>query len=131
MKTRFHFMTNADRGRSDDVHMAWSFVEVNSREDARLVAALLGDAGYRFLVLDRARFPSDTLSTHFFRAPTFRALGQVGVYEEVQAKAPHLTVNYNAVDGIVFPEAVDRPEDYPFFLCVRGITPDTIPVRRG
>jgi len=84
-----------------------------------------------YLFLDRARFPSDTLSTHFFRAPTFRALGQVGVYEEVQAKAPHLTINYNAVDGIVFPEAVDRPEDYPFYLCVRRITLDDILVRRA
>lgn len=28
-------MTNADRGRSDDVHMACSFVVEDSREDAR------------------------------------------------------------------------------------------------
>jgi 2-polyprenyl-6-methoxyphenol hydroxylase-like FAD-dependent oxidoreductase len=104
---------------------------IGARVAGSLVAALLGDAGYRVLILDRARFPSDTLSTHFFRAPTFRALSKVGVYEEVQAKAPHLTVNYNAVDGIVFPEAVDRPEDYPFYMCVRRITLDDILVRRA
>jgi flavin-dependent dehydrogenase len=44
----------------------------------------------------------------------------------VQTKSPHLTVNYNVVDGIVFPEAVDRPEDYPFYICVRRITLDGI-----
>ena len=109
----------------------YDVIVVGARVAGSLVAALLGDVGHHVLVLDRARFPSDTLSTHFFRAPTFRALGQVGIYEEVQARAPHLTVNYNVVDGIVFPEAVDQPEDYPFYMCVRRITLDDILVRRA
>jgi 2-polyprenyl-6-methoxyphenol hydroxylase-like FAD-dependent oxidoreductase len=109
----------------------YDVIIVGARVAGSLLATLLGDVGHNVLVLDRARFPSDTLSTHFFRAPTFRALGQVGVYEEVQARAPHLTVNYNVVDGIVFPEAVDRPEDYPFYMCVRRITLDDILVRRA
>jgi 2-polyprenyl-6-methoxyphenol hydroxylase-like FAD-dependent oxidoreductase len=96
-----------------------------------LVASLLGDAGHRVLVLDRARFPSDTLSTHFFRAPALRAFRAAGVYEEVQRQSPHLTVNYNVVDGIVFPEPVDRPEDFPFYMCVRRRTLDDILVRRA
>ena len=83
------------------------------------------------LVLDRSTFPSDTLSTHFFRAPAFRAFEQVGVFEEVQVAAPHLTVNYNVVDGIVFPEPVEGAEDYPFYLCVRRITLDDILIRRA
>lgn len=112
-------------------NLDYDVIVVGARVAGSLVAALIGDAGHHVLVLDRARFPSDTLSTHFFRAPTFRALGQVGVYEEVQARAPHLTVNYNVVDGIVFPEAVDRPEDYPFYMCVRRITLDDILVRRA
>ena len=111
--------------------MDYDVIVVGGRVAGSLLASLLGDAGHHVLILDRARFPSDTLSTHFFRAPTFRALKQVGVYEEVQAKAPHLTVNYNVVDGIVFPEAVDRPEDYPFHMCVRRITLDEILVRRA
>ena len=47
------------------------------------------------------------------------------------AVAPKLTVNYNAIDGIVFPEPVDRPEDYPFYLCVRRITLDDILTRQS
>ena len=105
-------------------------IVVGGRIAGSVLATLLGEAGRRVLVLDRSTFPSDTLSTHFFRAPTFRALKEAGVYEEVQAAAPHLTVNYNVVDGIVFPEVVDRPEDYPFFMCVRRITLDDILVRR-
>ena len=82
------------------------------------------------LVLDRATFPSDTLSTHFFRAPALRAFSEIGVYDEVQAVAPHLIVNYNVIDGKVFPEPVDRPEDFPFYMCVRRITLDDILVSR-
>jgi 2-polyprenyl-6-methoxyphenol hydroxylase-like FAD-dependent oxidoreductase len=48
------------------------------------------------------------------------------VLPEILSVAPKLTVNYNVIDGIVFPEAVDEPEDYPFYLCVRRITLDTI-----
>jgi 2-polyprenyl-6-methoxyphenol hydroxylase-like FAD-dependent oxidoreductase len=99
---------------------------VGGRVAGSLVATLLGEKGHRVLMLDRARFPSDTISTHFFRAPSFRAFQQAGVYDQVQATAPHLTVNYNVVDGHVFPEPVDRPDDYPFHMCVRRITLDDI-----
>jgi 2-polyprenyl-6-methoxyphenol hydroxylase-like FAD-dependent oxidoreductase len=78
------------------------------------------------LLLDRVKFPSDTLSTHFFRAPALRSFQQVGVLEQVLQAAPHLTVNYNVIDGIVFPEPVDRPEDFPFYMCVRRLTLDGI-----
>lgn len=40
---------------------------VGARIAGATVAALLGDAGYRVLLVDRASFPSATLSTHFFR----------------------------------------------------------------
>ncbi|MGH2581271.1 MAG: NAD(P)/FAD-dependent oxidoreductase [Anaerolineales bacterium] len=104
---------------------------VGARVAGSLLAAFLGQAGRRVLVLDRAKFPSDTLSTHFFRAPAFRAFAQAGVLDEVLAVAPKLTVNYNVIDGIVFPEPVDRPDDYPFYLCVRRITLDDILTRRA
>jgi 2-polyprenyl-6-methoxyphenol hydroxylase-like FAD-dependent oxidoreductase len=50
--------------------------------------------------------------------------------EEVGKSAPKLRVNYNVIDGIVFPEAVDRPEDYPYFMNIRRITLDEILVNR-
>ena len=109
--------------------MDYDVVIVGARIAGSILAALLGAGGHRVLLLDRSTFPSDTLSTHFFRAPSLRAFKLIGAYDEVQGTAPHLTVNYNVVDGIVFPEAVDRPEDYPFHLCVRRITLDEILVR--
>jgi len=106
-------------------------IVVGARVAGSILATLLGEAGHRVLLLDRSSFPSDTLSTHFFRAPALSAFNQVGVYDEVQAVAPHLTVNYNVVDGIVFPEPVDRPADYSFYMCVRRITLDDMLVRRA
>jgi 2-polyprenyl-6-methoxyphenol hydroxylase-like FAD-dependent oxidoreductase len=82
-------------------------------------------------LIDRATFPSDTLSTHFFRAPALRAFRQAGVLDEVLAGAPHLAWDHNVVDGIVFPEPVTRPEDFPFYLCLRRIVLDDILARRA
>ncbi len=104
---------------------------VGARVAGAILATLLGEAGHRVLLLDRSTFPSDTLSTHFFRAPALAAFDHIGTYDEVQAAAPHLTVNYNVVDGIVFPEPVDRLADHPFYLCVRRSTLDDILVRRA
>jgi len=111
--------------------MDYDVIIIGGRIAGSLAAARLGQAGKRVLVLERARFPSDTLSTHFFRAPTFRALAAVEAYDEIQALAPHLTVNYNVIDGIVFPEPVDRPEDFPFYMNMRRITLDELLVRNA
>ncbi|NIS79829.1 MAG: NAD(P)/FAD-dependent oxidoreductase [Anaerolineales bacterium] len=111
--------------------MDYDVIIIGARVAGAILSSLLGEGGHRVLALDRATFPSDTLSTHFFRAPAFRAFHQIGVFDEVQATAPNLTVNYNVIDGIVFPEPVDRPEDYPFYMCIRRITLDAILVRRA
>ncbi len=110
---------------------SYDVIIVGARVAGSLLATFLGAAGHRVLVLDRARFPSDTLSTHFFRAPALRAFAQAGIGDEVLASAPHLTVDYNVVNGIVFPEPVDKPEDYPFYMCVRRIVLDDILTRRA
>ena len=109
----------------------YDVIVVGARVAGSLVATLLGQNGHRVLLLDRAKFPSDSLSTHFFRAPALRAFQTAGVLDEVLASAPALTVNYNVIDGIIFPEPVDRPDDFPFYLCVRRITLDDILVRRA
>jgi flavin-dependent dehydrogenase len=108
----------------------YDIIIIGARVAGSTLAAILGQNGYRVLVLDRSSFPSDTLSTHFFRAPALRAFNQIGVSGGVQSVAPHLRVNYNVIDGIEFPEPVDRPDDYPFYMCVRRIVLDDILIRR-
>jgi 2-polyprenyl-6-methoxyphenol hydroxylase-like FAD-dependent oxidoreductase len=109
----------------------YDIIIIGARIAGSVLASHLGDRGHRVLLLDRNTFPSDTLSTHFFRAPALRAFDAIGVLDEVEASAPRLTVDYNVIDGIVFPEPVDEPEDYPYYLCVRRNTLDHILVRRA
>jgi 2-polyprenyl-6-methoxyphenol hydroxylase-like FAD-dependent oxidoreductase len=104
----------------------YDVIIVGARVAGSVLALSLARTGRRVLLLDRVKFPSDTLSTHFFRAPAMRAFQQAGVLEQVLQVAPHLKVNYNVIDGIVFPEPVDRPEDFPFYMCVRRLTLDGI-----
>ncbi len=46
---------------------AYDVIVIGARVAGATVTALLGDAGYHVLLVDRASFPSSTLSTHFFR----------------------------------------------------------------
>ena len=46
---------------------------------------LLARKGYRVLVVDRASFPSDTLSTHMIHSPGVAALRRWGVLDKVIA----------------------------------------------
>ena len=108
----------------------YDIIIIGARVAGSTLAAILGQKGYNVLLLDRATFPSGTLSTHFFRAPALRAFDKIGVSSEVQSAAPQLRVNYNVIDGIEFAEPVDRPDDYPFYMCVRRIVLDDILVRR-
>jgi 2-polyprenyl-6-methoxyphenol hydroxylase-like FAD-dependent oxidoreductase len=108
----------------------YDIIIIGARVAGSILAAILGEKGYRVLLMDRSTFPSDTISTHFFRAPALRAFNEIGIYKEIQSVAPHLKVNYNVIDGIEFPEPVDRPDDYPFYMCVRRIILDEILVRR-
>jgi len=109
----------------------YDVIIIGVRVAGSILATRLGQMGYRVLGIDRAIFPSDTLSTHFFRAPALRAFAEIDVLEKVKSVAPRLTVNYNVIDGITFPETVDRPEDYPFYMCIRRITLDDILVQKA
>lgn len=99
---------------------------VGARIAGAVAATLLAEQGHRVLVLDRARFPSDSLSTHFFRSPTFRALKRVGVFDDALLRAPRLVNNFNDLDGNVFTEPVTDSEGPSYYLCIRRITLDTL-----
>jgi 2-polyprenyl-6-methoxyphenol hydroxylase-like FAD-dependent oxidoreductase len=59
---------------------------VGARIAGSVTAALLGTAGYRVLVVDTATFPSDTISTHFFRGAGLGAvLARLGLLDDVLA----------------------------------------------
>jgi flavin-dependent dehydrogenase len=112
--------------------MDYDVIIVGARIAGSVLATLLGQQGHRVLLLDKAHFPSDTLSTHFFRAPALRVFERLGVLEAVKSAAPPLRVLWNYIDGHVISEPVEAAEEHlRFFLCERRITLDWILFQRA
>ena len=108
---------------------------VGARVAGSITAALLGRAGYRVLVVDRARFPSSTLSTHFFRGARLGSvLVSLGVLEEVlELGGPRLICDYNYEGDEPTPEITppQDPGELGFALSVRREPLDHLLVRRA
>src|SRR3954454_19598904 len=60
-------------------------IVVGARCAGAPTAMLLARKGYNVLMVDRASFPSDTLSTHVLHAPAMQALRRWGLHDEVVA----------------------------------------------
>jgi flavin-dependent dehydrogenase len=106
---------------------------VGARVAGSVAATFLGRSGHRILLVDRARFPSATLSTHFFRGGRLGSvLVSLGVLEEVLALgSPPLTCDYNyeGADPIADVTPPQDPGDVGFALSVRRETLDHLLVR--
>lgn len=105
-------------------------IVVGGRVAGSITATLLGEYGYRVLVLDRAHFPSDTLSTHFFRSSALKVFQRMGVFDQVQSVAPHMVEMFNDINGHMWSEPVVDKDGLNYFLCVRRITLDAILAER-
>jgi 2-polyprenyl-6-methoxyphenol hydroxylase-like FAD-dependent oxidoreductase len=62
---------------------AYDAIVVGARCAGSPVAMLLARKGYKVLVVDRATFPSDTISTHLIHPPGMEALKRWGIDEAV------------------------------------------------
>src|SRR3712207_9079219 len=60
-------------------------IVVGARCGGSPTAMLLARRGHRVLLVDRARFPSDTLSTHYIHQPGVAALRRWGLLDKVLA----------------------------------------------
>ena len=60
-------------------------IVVGARCAGSPTAMLLARKGYRVLVIDRATFPSDTVSTHLIHPPGIAALGRWGLLDRLTA----------------------------------------------
>jgi 2-polyprenyl-6-methoxyphenol hydroxylase-like FAD-dependent oxidoreductase len=111
--------------------MDYDVIIVGGRIAGSVLATLLDQYGHNVLLLEKAGFPSDTLSTHFFRAPALRVFERLGVLDEVRSAAPPLTVLWNYIDGHVLSDPIEAPEEHlRYFLCERRITLDWILFQR-
>jgi flavin-dependent dehydrogenase len=111
--------------RTSDATDAYDALVIGARVAGATVAALLGDAGRRVLLVDRAAFPSPTVSTHYFRGDrTVAVLQRLGVLETVLALGPpRLVCSYHHVPGVA--EPVVRPP------AQAGAAGYNLSVRRG
>src|SRR5919106_5785092 len=71
--------------RGGSVMTEYDAIVVGARVAGSPTAMLLARKGYRVLVVDRAAFPSDTISTHLIHSPGMAALRRWGLADEVIA----------------------------------------------
>jgi 2-polyprenyl-6-methoxyphenol hydroxylase-like FAD-dependent oxidoreductase len=64
---------------------SYDVIVVGARCAGASTAQLLARRGHRVLMVDRATFPSDTVSTHFVHPPGVAALERLGVREQLAA----------------------------------------------
>ncbi|SDZ00244.1 2-polyprenyl-6-methoxyphenol hydroxylase [Amycolatopsis xylanica] len=89
-------------------------VVVGARIAGASLAIHLARAGFSVTLVDRAKFPSDTLSTHLIQVSGVRCMQQLGVLDElVNTGAPFLTAMRPIYDGISLDSVVQAHEDWP------------------
>jgi 2-polyprenyl-6-methoxyphenol hydroxylase-like FAD-dependent oxidoreductase len=86
-------------------------IVVGARCGGAPTAMLLARKGYRVLVLDRAGFPSDTLSTHLVHPTGVAALRRWGVLDEVVARGAPPIERYSVDFGPFHLAGPLRPTD--------------------
>lgn len=67
------------------IHGSYDVIVVGARCAGSPTAMLLARRGYKVLLLDRAKFPSDTVSTHLIHPPGVAALRDWGLLERLTA----------------------------------------------
>ena len=113
----------------------YDVIVVGARVGGSVLAALLGDRGGSVLLVDSARFPSATPSTHFFRgAGLVGVLDRLGLLDRVLALGcPPLTREFNYADGGADPVAgpPQEPGAIGYCLSVRREMLDRILIERA
>ncbi len=86
-------------------------IVVGARCAGSPAAMLLARKGYRVLLVDRAGFPSDTVSTHLIHAPGVAALARWGVLDRVTATGCPPIESYSLDFGPFTIAGRPRPSD--------------------
>jgi flavin-dependent dehydrogenase len=102
-------------------------IVVGARCAGSPTAMLLARRGYRVLMVDRATFPSDTLSTHFVHAPGVAALDRWGLREALAGSGCPAIRAYSFDFGPFVIAGSPRPSgDVDEAYCPRRQVLDTI-----
>ena len=105
---------------------SFDVVVVGARCAGSPLATMLARRGLRVCVVDRARFPSETPSTHMIQRCGVDVLAELGVLDTVtSAGAAPLHGATLASDDVRMHAIVDGAADRPV-LCVRRLTLDVL-----
>jgi 2-polyprenyl-6-methoxyphenol hydroxylase-like FAD-dependent oxidoreductase len=109
----------------------YDVVVVGARCAGATLAHDLARAGLSVALVDRAGFPSDTLSTHFFEAPAIATLGRLGLLAEMMAAgAPFIDLIDYRVGDVTGVDPYYRDPGAPGGgMCVRRTVLDAALVR--
>lgn len=102
----------------------YDVVVVGARVAGSPLAMLLARRGYQVLVVDRASFPSDTVSSHFMQQSGLARLRDWGVLDQAVAGCPpfrHFKLTYT---GITFEGFADPVEGFTETYAPRRISFD-------
>ncbi|HEY0700410.1 MAG TPA: NAD(P)/FAD-dependent oxidoreductase [Micromonospora sp.] len=81
--------------------MGYDAIVVGARCAGASTALLLARAGHRVLMLERGRFPSDTMSTHYLHTPAVARLDRWGLLDALRATGcPPMTRTRMGLAGI-------------------------------
>ena len=86
-------------------------IVIGARCGGSPTAMLLARAGYRVLLVDKATFPSDTMSTHFLHPPAVAALRRWGILERLEATGCPPVATYEFDFGPISVSGSPRPVD--------------------
>jgi 2-polyprenyl-6-methoxyphenol hydroxylase-like FAD-dependent oxidoreductase len=113
--------------RSEDNAMeSFDVVVVGARCAGSPLATMLARRGLKVCVLDRARFPSETPSTHMIQSCGVGVLDELGVLDTLMsAGAAPLHAATVASDDVRIHATVDGQADHPV-LCLRRLTLDVL-----
>jgi 2-polyprenyl-6-methoxyphenol hydroxylase-like FAD-dependent oxidoreductase len=107
----------------------YDVIVVGARVAGAPTAMLLARAGHRVLLVDRDRFPSDTMSTHYIHQPGVARLSAWGLLDRVLATGtPPIHKITVEREGIALSGLPANPEAR-FALCPRRTTLDEVLVR--
>jgi flavin-dependent dehydrogenase len=105
---------------------SYDAIVVGARCAGASTAMLLARAGYRVLVVDRATFPSDTVSTHIIHPRGVAALARWGLRERLVATGCPPIDTYIFDFGPVTISGTPGTEDSPVAYCPRRTVLDKL-----
>src|SRR5215212_7094885 len=111
-------------------YVDYDAIIVGARVAGSSLAILLGRQGTRVLLVDRDRFPSDTLSTHLLQPPAVEMLDRLGARAEVESSGLRRLGRLRTCLGDVVVEGPLR-EPGAYALCARRNRLDLALIRQA